>query len=221
MAILPRPVAGWVLALLGAVAAAGCHDPSPPVTHVFYLHGQIVEEQGRRGTHPKHGTYEYDAILKALARPGFVVHSEARPKGTDPAIYAGKVAAEVERLLAQGVPGRRITVIGASKGAVIAMLVSTRLASPASPEVGYVVLGNCNGWVLENFRVDLHGEVLSLYDASDEFGETCQPAFEQSKQIGAHREIRLDTGLGHGFLYRPMDEWVGPAVAWAQERRVP
>lgn len=204
-------------ALLVVLLLGAC-NPSPPDTHVFYLHGQIVEEQGRRPTHPQHGTYEYDEILKALERPGFVVHSEARPKGTDPAVYAGKVAAEVERLLAQGVPGRRITVIGASKGAVIAMLVSTQVVSA---EVGYVIMGNCNGWVLENFRIDLHGEVLSIYDASDEFGKTCQPTFEQSKQLGARHEIRLDTGLGHGFLYKRMDEWVGPAVAWARERRVP
>jgi len=29
------------------------------------------------------------------------------------------------------------------------------------------------------------------------------------------REIILNTGLGQGFLYRPLPEWVGPAVDWA------
>jgi hypothetical protein len=118
-------------------------------THVFYLHGQIIEDQGRRPTHPEFGTYEYDEILRQLGGEGRVVVSEARPKDTDPDAYAGKVAKQIEDLLAKGVPGRRITVIGVSKGAVIAMLVSTKVRSP---EVGYVIMANCNDWVRENFR---------------------------------------------------------------------
>ena len=184
-------------------------------THVFYLHGQIIEEQGRRPTHPKFGPYEYDEILRQLDGQGRVVMSEARPKGTDPEAYAAKVAKQIEDLLAQGVPGRKITVIGASKGAVITMLVSTKVRSP---EVGYVIMGNCNDWVRENFHIDLHGEVLSIYDASDSVGGTCEPTFRQSKQLGKHREIRLDTGIGHGFLYRPMKEWIEPALAWTRQR---
>ena len=148
-------------------------------------------------------------------REGFTVLSEVRPKDTDPLAYAGKVAKQIEDLLGKGVPGRRITVIGASKGAVITMLVSTRVRSP---EVRYVIMANCNEWVRENHHVDLHGQVLSIYEASDDFGETCEPIFRQSKDLGPHREVRLETGLKHGFLYRPMEEWMGPAVAWARRR---
>lgn len=184
-------------------------------THVFYLHGQIIEDQGRRPTHPKFGIYEYDEILRQLGGEGRVVVSEARPKGTDPVAYADKVAKQIEDLLAKGVPGHRITVIGASKGSVITMLVSTKVRSP---EVGYVIMGNCNDWVLENFHIDLHGRVLSIYDADDSVGGTCGPTFRQSKQLGKHREIRLETGLGHGFLYRPMKEWIEPALAWSRQR---
>jgi hypothetical protein len=183
--------------------------------HVFYLHGRIIEDQGRRPTHPEFGTYEYDEILRQLGGEGRVVVSEARPKGTDPDAYAAKVAKQIEDLLAKSVPGRRITVIGASKGAVITMLVSTKVRSP---EVGYVIMANCNDWVRENHHVDLHGEVLSIYDASDSIGGTCEPIFRQSKQLGKHREIRLDTGLGHGFLYLPMKEWIEPALAWSRQR---
>ncbi|HVG09629.1 MAG TPA: alpha/beta hydrolase [Thermoanaerobaculia bacterium] len=182
---------------------------------VFYLHGQIIEDQGRRPKHPDFGTYEYDEILRQLGGEGRVVVSEARPKNTDPDAYAGKVAKQIEDLLAKGVPGQRITVIGASKGAVITMLVSTKVRSP---EVGYVIMGNCNDWVLKNFHIDLHGQVLSIYDAGDSFGGTCEPTFLQSKQLGKHREIRLDTGLRHGFLYRPMKEWIEPALAWSRQR---
>ncbi len=208
-----------LIKIIGPLLLLNCGEvKSIEPTHVFYLHGRIIEEQGRRPTHPELGIYEYDEILRQLGGEGRVVVSEARPKGTDPDAYAGKVAKQIEDLLAKGVPGRRITVIGASKGALITMLVSTKARSP---EVGYVIMGNCNDWVVENFHVDLHGQVLSIYDASDSVGGTCVPIFRQSKQLGKHHEIRLDTGLGHGFLYRPRAEWIGPALAWSRQRSVP
>jgi hypothetical protein len=188
-------------------------EVDPAATYVFYLHGQIIEDQGRRPTHPEFGVYEYDEILRRLAEDGRVVLSEARAKDTDPGVYSDKVAKQVEALLAGGVPGRQITVIGVSKGSVIAMLVSTKVRSP---EVGYVILANCNDWVTENHPIDLHGQVLSIYEASDSVGGTCEPIFDQSKQLGKHREIRLETGLRHGFLYKPMKEWIEPAVAWTR-----
>ena len=201
--------------LLVSLLLVSCGAREIEKTHVFYLHGRIIEEQGRRPTHPEYGTYEYDEILHRLGGEGRVVLSEARPRGTDPDAYAEKIAKQIEDLLAKGVPGRRITVIGASKGAVIAMLVSTKVRSP---EVGYVILANCNDWVLQNQRIDLHGQVLSIYEASDSFGGTCEPLFRQSKELGTHREIRLETGLRHGFLYRPIPEWIEPALAWSRGR---
>ena len=27
-----------------------------------------------------------------------------------------------------------------------------------------------------------------------------------------------DTGLRHGFLYRPLSEWMGPVIRWARSR---
>lgn len=219
------------LLLLGSGACGGSEPPATPVaprifdappakadpaaTYVFYLHGRIIENQGRRPTSPEFGVYQYDEILRRLAEDGRIVVSEARAKDTDPEAYADKVAKQVEALLARGVPGRRITVVGASKGSVITMLVSTRVRSP---EVGYVILANCNDWVREHHPIDLHGEVLSIYEASDSVGGTCGPIFEQSNQLGKHREIRLETGLRHGFLYRPLKEWTEPAIAWTRRR---
>lgn len=67
-------------------------------THVFYLHGRIIEEQGRRPTHPEFGTYEYDEILRQLGGEGRVVVSEARPGNTDPDAYAAKIEKQIEDL---------------------------------------------------------------------------------------------------------------------------
>src|SRR5215217_6397839 len=95
--------------------------------HLIYVHGKAVEDGGRRPT-TRFGIYEYDAILDALRGAGFVVTSEQRPKDADPSASADRLVAEVRVLMAQGVPASHITVIGASKGAVITMLASTRLA---------------------------------------------------------------------------------------------
>src|SRR5262245_21316431 len=98
--------------------------------------------------------------------------------GTDPERYAETVQKQVEARLAAGGPPRHITVLGASKGAVIAMLASTRIRNR---EVNFVLMSNCNDWVREHFRIDLYGNVLSIYDNNDEFGTTCGPIFARSK----------------------------------------
>lgn len=213
----------FLLIGLGSVPAAG--EPAarfrqpipvkvdPGARFLLYLHGRIVEERGIRPTDPKLGTYEYVEILRALERRGFVVISEARSKGTDPRQYARTVRDGVETLLEAGVPARNITVVGASKGALIAMLASTLLRNR---DVNFVLLSNCNDWVREHYRIDLYGNVLSLYDVKDEFGGTCQPLFKQSNGLNRRREVALTLGLGHALLYRPRKEWIDLVDEWAR-----
>lgn len=190
----------------------------PAASYLFYLHGQIVEDQGRGAVSPEYGPYRYDEILDAFARDGLAVVSEVRAKDTEPLDYAERVAGEVRRLLAAGVPPARITVVGASKGSVITMLASTALSKEGEERVGYVVMGNCNDWVRENHRIDLHGDVLSIYEASDDIGQSCAPLFAASPRLGRRAEVRLETGLRHGYLFRPLPEWLRPALAWAARR---
>jgi hypothetical protein len=94
---------------------------------------------------------------------------------------------------------------------MIAMLVSTRLADPVVTSSA-----NCNDSIFEAYSLALHGHVLSIYEESDEFGQTCRTLFNRSPQLGERREVRLTTGLRHGFIYRPLDAWLKPAVAWAR-----
>jgi len=186
--------------------------PDAGAKYLFYLHGRIIEEQGIRPTDPRYGVYEYEQILDTFKRLGFTVISEARPKGTDPKQYASHTADQIQGLLRTGVPPRRITVVGASKGAVIAMLTSTALRNR---DVNFVIMSNCNDWVAENFQIDLHGNVLSIYDVNDEFGATCQRFFDSATGLNRHREVELKIGIGHAILYKPMKEWVDLVVEWA------
>lgn len=181
--------------------------------YLFYLHGRIIEEQGIRPTDPRFGVYEYEQILEALRLEGFMVISEARARGTDPKEYARKVAGQIQTLIQKNVPPRHITVVGASKGAVITMLVSTALRNR---EVNFVTMSNCNDWVMQNFDVDLYGNVLSVYDYKDEFGQTCRKFFDRATGLNRSKEIELKLGIGHALLYKPMREWIDPTVQWAR-----
>jgi hypothetical protein len=194
------------------VISAPPENPDTDATYVFYLHGKIVEDQGPHAESPEFGHYEYYAILRGLAKSGFTVISEVRAPNTDPEAYAANVAAQVQHLITSHVHPSNITILGASKGSVIAMLVSSRIRAG----VKYIILANCNNYVLRTYPLSLHGDVLSVYEASDPIGQTCRPLFEASPELGKWREIRLETGLGHGFIFRPLDVWIQPAVAWVQ-----
>jgi hypothetical protein len=205
--------------LIGAACLALCQVANASVAardgkrYVYYLHGKVVEDLGPRGISPRFGAYDYPGILSALRRAGLTVISEVRPRDTDPSRSANKIVAQIRQQMAQGVPASHITVVGASKGSVIATLVSTRLQARG---VRYVLLANCNDWLIRTWDPRLSGAVLSIYEASDDIGGTCGPLVKRSPAVTAFREIRLQTRRGHGIVYRPLPQWTKPAIRWAK-----
>ena len=189
-------------------------DPSQ--RYMFYLHGKIIEDQGIPAISPDYGEYEYEAILKTLRGHGFTVISEQRPKDTDSFAYAKRVRKQVEVLIEAGVPAGNITVVGASKGAAITILVSHLLQNN---EVNFVLLGACHPDTVDELMQDqvrLVGNVLSIYDSVDQYAGSCQEFFSFSA-LSTSDEIVLEIGTGHGILYQPLDEWVIPTTEWAKE----
>jgi hypothetical protein len=191
----------------------------PTQRYLFYLHGKIIEDQGIPAVSPDYGEYRYQAILERLSSYDFVVMSEPRPKDTDSYQYAKRISVQVAQLLQAGVPAKNITVIGASKGAGIAIFVSHLVDNE---EINYVIMAICDpaeAKVLEQNGISLVGNVLSIYDSADQLAGSCQDlfSFSQGKGIARHDEIVLKIGTGHGILYQPLDEWIVPAVEWAQK----
>jgi hypothetical protein len=184
-----------------------------PVRYVYYLHGKIVEDLGPRGVSPQFGAYDYPGILKAFENAGLRVQSEVRPKNTDVSAYANKIVADIGQKLKSGVPASHITVVGASKGAVIAMLVSDRMREP---RLRYVFLADCNDWFQRTYNPHFNGEVLSVFERSDDIGKSCAPIARRSPGLRRFKEFALNTGLGHGLVYRPLKVWVEPAIRWAK-----
>lgn len=187
----------------------------PNARYLFYLHGIIVENEGIRPTSPRFGVYEYEQILETLAGKGFVVISEARPRGTIVTEYAAKVIGQINKLLKAGVAPQHITIVGASRGGGIAIAVSSQLRNR---DVNFVIMAACGDFdIYKTFRTDLWGNVLSIYDYKDTVS-SCQSFFDKSKTgLGRHREIVTKLGVGHGLLFRPLKEWVDPVVEWANQ----
>jgi len=184
----------------------------PRQDYLIYLHGRIIEEEGLRPTSPRFGVYEYEKILEAFAGRGFVVISEPRPRDADVGVWADKVVGQVRALRQAGVPPQRITVVGFSKGAGIALLIASTLEEP---KVNFVILAGCSAWP-SAAEETLQGRILSMVDASDDAATTCQKTFDQAKGPLLHEEVVLKLGTGHGAFYRPGD-WIGQVAEWVKQ----
>lgn len=180
--------------------------------YLFYLHGRIIEEKGVRPTHPRFGVYEYRAILETFADLGFVVISEVRPSAADVATWAERVGGQVRRLVSGGVPPEHITVVGFSKGGVIAIFASSALADD---RLNFVFMGACGPWVEGQADLVPRGRLLALRESSDSLVGSCSELFARRGVGGESREVVTDLGGGHGAFYRPQPEWVQEVVAWA------
>lgn len=183
------------------------------------MHGKIIEDQGLPAISLDYGKYQYEEILEALQGHGFVVISEQRPKDADPTEYARRVGGQMNQLLNAQVPLGSITIVGASKGAAIAAIVSNMMEHS---EANYVLLGSCHPSVIDYWKqqdIALYGNVLAIYDSSDEYAGSCEEVFalSEGKGLGRHEEIVLHVGIGHGILYQPLEDWLLPTVRWAKQ----
>lgn len=180
--------------------------------YLFYLPGYIVEAGNARPVSPKYGVYEYAQILDTFNKSGLVVISEARKKSADIEPYAAKVAEQVNQLIKAGVPAKHITIVGASQGSWIAMLSSTYLKNG---DLNFVFIAACSADPEFLKLVNLHGNVLSIYEKTD-VAQSCQSYKADGAGINTWKEIEVNTGLKHGFLFRPLKEWIEPTIAWAK-----
>ena len=220
--LLLAPSIGWA-ATQGVVYAEPPEVIEAEQRYLFYMHGRWIEMHGLRVAHPRHGRYHYQRIVDAIAARGFVVISEARNENVRPPEYAARVAAQVRRLLAAGVPGRHITVIGHSKGGMMTLIAASIIRHPA---VRYVVMAGCGragspfrriyGRFLDSKADKLRGRILSIYDQADQSAGTCREAFSRTPRLEGE-EIVLTTGRGHGVFYAPREVWIDVIVRWAKQ----
>jgi len=186
--------------------------------YIFYLHGKIIEDQGIHAANKEFGSYEYESILKSLADTCNNVISEPRPKNTDPFKYAKKVVQQIDSLLKSGVPVDNITIIGASKGGGIAVLISHLMKNC---DMKFVIISVCSEGMARAWKeegIKLWGKVLYIYDYKDEYAGSCKDYLDilRSEGLKEYKEIELKIGLRHGLLYKPLKEWITPALEWVK-----
>ena len=92
------------------------------------------------------------------------------------------------------------------------MLASTYLKNR---DVRFVFIAGCAAEPGFLDMVDLHGNVLSIYERSDGAG-TCEKYRGDATGIARYEELQLQTGKRHGFIYRPLTEWIEPTISWAR-----
>lgn len=183
--------------------------------YLFYLHGGVVTVLGNNAINqsvPEWGPYEYLNILDSLRNRGFHVISENRKEGIDDSVYVNKIVWQVDSLLRTGVKSKNLLAIGASAGANIAIHASARLKHK---KLKFVIMGGCWPDTYKEYSgINLYGNFLSIIEASDPHG-TCSKIFKSRNHVSSYQEIKLNTGLSHGFIYKGHKEWIDPILTWS------
>lgn len=181
--------------------------------YLFYLHGGILQDLGEDAVSEDFGKYEYFKILETFNEHGFNVISEVRPKGTEITTYAEKLSDKIRLLQKRGVKSKNIVVVGASLGAYMTIEAADRLKQE---KVKYVLIGLCSEYAVKRYETNkgnLLGNFFSIYEQSDQKG-ACQSIFEPLHRQAKFKEVKINTGKGHGFLFKPDKAWVEPLVEW-------
>lgn len=182
--------------------------------YLFYLHGGVVTVLGNNAVNqsvPEWGPYEYLNILDSLRSRGFTVISENRKEGVDDSVYVNKLVGQVDSLIRAGAKAKKIVVLGASAGSHIALHASAKLKNK---KINYVIMGGCWPDTYKSYQnITLYGKFLSIIESTDPHG-TCYQIFESRNHVSSYQEIKLNTGLSHGFLYKGHREWIDPILEW-------
>ena len=181
----------------------------------------MQEQQSRRPKHAEFGYYELEPILDSFRQRGFAVTCDVRPKGMTLAAAANQAIERVRELRAAGVPPRRITLLGASMGSSVALLASVKLRNP---ELNFALLGACLSLNVPLFVAE-HGHgpagrILAIREKSDSRASLALPGATTRARARSSTYARSCStpDCAHGFLYRPLPEWVDPVVEWASLR---
>ena len=185
--------------------------------YVFFIHNKFLEENPSGTLEKKYGIKaEYNEIVESFKKDNFIVISEKRKSKTNGIEYAKKIVAQIDSLTQKGVEPKHITIIGTSKGGYIAQFVSTYAKNP---KLNFVFIGSFQESDLEEIpEINFCGNILTIYEKSDIYGVSAIKRKELSNlPINHFKEIELNTGLKHGFLYIASKEWIEPSKMWARQ----
>lgn len=182
--------------------------------HIIFLHNKYLETHSIEDIHPKYGRVELDLVKNKFEKAGFIVIANKRNGTLSMDSITHSISNQVDSIINTGVSAKEITIVGTSKGGYIAQFVSSHLKNE---DLNYVFIG-CyqDADILDFPNVHFCGNILTIYEKSDPYGVSAQKKKEASSlKVPNFKEIELNTGLNHGFLYKAMDEWILPSIQWA------
>ncbi len=181
---------------------------------ILFLHNRFLEEHGLDESHPEFGRTEYKEILREFKQSGFNVISEKRDRNVNARDHALVIVNQVDSLISNGTDPEKITIVGTSKGGYIAQYVST---FANNSKLNFVFVASFRDTDIEDIpEINYCGNILTIYENTDPFGVSAIKRKENSDcKIRHFKELELYTGLGHGFLFKPLKEWIEPTIKWA------
>ncbi len=182
---------------------------------LFFLHNRFLETHELNDLHPEYGRTAYKEILVEFEKSGLTVISEQRNGNVNAREYAMGVVDQIDSLISTGVKPNKITVVGTSKGGYIAQYVST-LAN--NPDLNFVFVASFQENDIQNIpEINYCGNILNIFEKSDPFGVSAlQRKLNSTCEIKNFKDIELNTGMRHGFLFKPLQAWIAPSIQWAK-----
>ena len=182
---------------------------------LFFLHNRFLEVNQLEAKHPEFGRTEYNEILAEFSNNGLQVISEKRQGNVNARQYALEIVNQIDSLIASGISPKNITVVGTSKGGYIAQYVST---FANNPNLNFVFIACFRDSDIQNIpEINYCGNILTIFEASDTYGVSALERKETSTcVISNFKEIELHTKMGHGFLFKPLKDWMLPTIQWAK-----
>jgi len=182
--------------------------------YIFFLHNRFLEQHDLEDAHPEYGKVAYTEIINEFEKNGFNVFSEKRNSNVNAQEYASGVVNQIDSLVKKGIKPEYITVVGTSKGGYIAQYVST-LAN--NPSLNFVFVASFRNSDMQQIpAINYCGNILTISEKSDPYGVSAIERKNTSTcKIKHFKELEINTGLRHGFLFKPLKEWMEPTIKWA------
>ena len=181
--------------------------------HIIFLHNKFLETHTINDPHPKYGKVQLNEINQKFKKAGFSVLINKRHSSTDHDSAVNQVIHQIDSIHKTNLKDT-ITVIGTSKGGYLAQMVSSKLKNP---KINFVFIGSFQQSDIKEYpNINFCGNILTIHEKSDPFGVSAIARKQTSKlPIPNFKEIELNTGLNHGFLFQALDSWITPCIKWA------
>jgi hypothetical protein len=180
--------------------------------HIIFLHNKFLETHTVKEAHLKYGKVQLNEIKHKFKKAGFSILINKRNSSVKSDSAVNQVIHQIDSIHKINSKDT-ITVIGTSKGGYLAQMVSSKLKNP---KINFVFIGCFQESDIKEYpNINFCGNILTIFEKTDPFGVSAIKRKQTSKlPIPNFKEVELNTGLNHGFLFQALDTWINPCIKW-------